>query len=142
MVKNINVIQDFRDLENTENADKTRHLFIEDNVLYSYGYHYPLCIKLKNESGYFSFFINSDGYSNTTARHTGDLIRTITRLNNFKELKEAKKKGEYNHIFLLSTEQLKNILNDIKYKLNKTISQATINDLSLLELEKEQEVLK
>lgn len=136
MVKNIDVIQEFN-LNSIDESIKANNLFIEDNVLYSYGYHYPLCIKIKDNNGYFYYLINKSGYSQTTAKHTGDLIRELTNLSNFEELKKAKKQNKgYNHILLYSTNELKQIIEKIKYTLNKTIKQADINDLSLLELEK------
>jgi phosphorylcholine metabolism protein LicD len=135
MVKNSDVVEDFIFKDKIIKA-KTRNLFFEDNTLYSYGYHYPLCIKIKDNSGNYVYFLNSNGYSNTTARHKGYVVRSITRNLSFKELIKAKQKGEYNHIFLLSTNDLKNIIDTIKYKLNKTITQSNTNDLVLLELEK------
>lgn len=52
---------------------KTKHVFMEKGVLYSYGYHFPIALKL--EGGLYLF--NSDGYSNTTARHKGLLKRAV-----------------------------------------------------------------
>ena len=137
MVKNINVVEDFTDYSDFEKKSKTKHLFIEDNVLYSYGYHYPLCIKINNSNNSnFVYFINSDGYSNTTSKHRGYLVRSITRDLNFKELIKAKNKGEYEHIYLMTTENLKKIIDTIKYDLNKSVKQSNINDIALIELEK------
>ena len=53
-------------------------MFIEEKngytVIYSYGYHFPIAI-LKSETG--KAFFNSDGYSNTTARHKGHVRRSL-----------------------------------------------------------------
>jgi len=133
MVKNINVMYDFRS-EDKEKKIKTKNLFIENNILYSYGYHYPLCFKVKNPYG-FTYFINSDNYSKTTNKHKGHLIRCITRLKNFGELLRAKKRGEYEHIILLSTDNLILMIEQIKEK-NINLSDVTINDIVLIELEK------
>ena len=43
-MKNKEVVEDFVD---SDKQSRTEHLFIEDNVLYSYGHHFPLGIKLK-----------------------------------------------------------------------------------------------
>lgn len=43
---------------------KHGNLFIDNNIIYSYGYHYPLAIKING-----SWFINDAGYSTTTAKH-------------------------------------------------------------------------
>jgi hypothetical protein len=66
---------------------KTKHFFIEGNVIYSYGYHFPVCVKLSD--GYFLF--NKDGYSNTTSRHKSLVSRQLPT----------------DRIILLRTEQLK-----------------------------------
>jgi hypothetical protein len=39
-------------------------VFIESGIVYSYGYHYPLLFKVADHT-----FINTAGYSATTARH-------------------------------------------------------------------------
>lgn len=54
------------------NEAKTKHLFSEGNVLYSYGYHFPLCIRL-----FGGFIVNSDSYSHTTATHKGLIKREL-----------------------------------------------------------------
>lgn len=49
-------------------------------VLYSYGRHFPLCVKLND-----GYLFNIDGYSKTTAQQKGDLAREFN-FNSFKEL--------------------------------------------------------
>lgn len=61
---------------NGENNIKANNLFIEKGVLYSYGYHFPLCIKNGNE-----FIINSDKYSRTTSKHKTLLLRELNLKN-------------------------------------------------------------
>jgi len=106
MVKNENVINAF--IWGLDNA-KTKNLFIEKNnnrvmVLYSYGYHYPLCIKLLDNT----FLINNSGYSMTTARHKSLLCYALNNCN-FKQLQQQNSNNS--NIMLFNTEQLKNILN-------------------------------
>ena len=111
MVKNNNVVIDFiKGISKTE----TKHLFIEKlnngiSVLYSYGYHYPLSIKLLDNT----FLINSNGYSNTTSKHKGLLCYALKNMH-FKELQ----KNKFNDIMLFNTNELKKILdNGFKTKL-------------------------
>ncbi|GAG41002.1 unnamed protein product, partial [marine sediment metagenome] len=85
---------------------KTENLFSEkgDNgqlILYSYGYHFPLCIKLGEK-----FLINSDGYSQTTTRHKSLMLRCI-RMSykyNTTELKNIIWKGFKTFIEVLENE--------------------------------------
>jgi hypothetical protein len=82
-MKNKQVVEEFL----KGNEAKTKHLFIEKNVVYSYGYHYPLCVALDN---FTTFIINSDNYSMTTAHHKR-LIKnrvSIAKFCNTKKLKE------------------------------------------------------
>lgn len=52
---------------------RTKHFFIEGRVIYSYGTHFPIALRL--EPGVYLF--NKDGYSNTTARHKGHVRRAL-----------------------------------------------------------------
>jgi len=84
---------------------KTQNLFSEFKnkvlVLYSYGYHFPLSIKLLDNT----FLINSNGYSSTTSQHKGFLSRDLG-FNSFKDLENQ----HNNNIILMTTEQLKKVL--------------------------------
>lgn len=51
---------------------KSLHIFIEGNVIYSYGKHWPLGIRYGN-----SFAYNADKYSMTTSRHLSHLRQAI-----------------------------------------------------------------
>lgn len=89
-------------------TSKTKHLFVESNtngvlILYSYGYHFPLCIKLLDDT----ILINKEGYSQSTARHKGLVSRDLG-FSNFEDLE----KNKTNDILLFTTEQLKQILRD------------------------------
>ena len=52
---------------------KNQHIFYEDNVLYDYGYHFPLAIKLNN--GY--VIVNKYKYSRTTSRHQNIILNNV-----------------------------------------------------------------
>jgi len=43
---------------------KSSRMFIEDDIIYSYGYHFPLLVKTN-----FGYVLNSDKYSITTSKH-------------------------------------------------------------------------
>ena len=100
-MKNKQVCKDFVRGE----ISKTKHLFTENKegvlILYSYGYHFPLSIKLLDNT----ILINGRGYSQTTSQHKGDLCRCLG-FENFKGLEENKT----NDILIFNTEQLKEIL--------------------------------
>lgn len=53
-----------------------RKVFFEDNVLYSYGYHYPMAAIHGDIA-----LINSRGYSKTTAKHTSHARDALIHLN-------------------------------------------------------------
>lgn len=63
-------------------------LFFEGNTLYSYGYHYPLCII---ENSY--ILINNRGYSPTTRKHIG---LTFAKTKNRKQV--ATRQAELNQV--------------------------------------------
>lgn len=110
-MKNKNVSKAFAQGEQA----KTKNLFIEGDVIYSYGYHFPLCLRLNN-----GFVINSDGYSQTTARHKGEIVRAISEFMNFAELEKAYKNNEVNGILLKDTDYIKELI----YKNVKTLEEA------------------
>lgn len=63
MVKNEDIIKNFiRGLE----KGRTQNLFISENVLYSYGYHFPISLRVKDGDG-FKFVSNLSKYSQTTS---------------------------------------------------------------------------
>jgi len=88
--KNSDVVEHFLAFGTNEKIH-SKSVFFEKDVLFSYGYHFPLCIRLKN-----GFLVNSDGYSNTTARHKG-LVKRGLRTEDFK---------------LLNTAELKTLINE------------------------------
>lgn len=70
-------IKEFVERLYTDNDNK-RHgnLFYEDNVLYSYGHHYPLCLNLNGD-----FIINSDKYSSSTSKQKSCVVQVLNELN-------------------------------------------------------------
>lgn len=99
--KNIDVVEEFVNFGLDEKI-KAKHLFFEQDVLYSYGSHFPLCIRLKD-----CWIINTDGYSMTTNTHKGHLIRSLTDCYNLKELQKRIK--EFLEIKLKDTKEIKEI---------------------------------
>lgn len=59
------VVETYREQTQYEGRDRNKALFFEGKVLYSYGYHFPLAMLLKDGH----FIINGDRYSPTTSRH-------------------------------------------------------------------------
>jgi hypothetical protein len=98
--KNIDVIQEFVNYGDNESV-RAGSLYFKKDVLFSYGVHYPLCIRLKD-----GFIINKSGYSMTTSTHTNMLIREISECNNLKEL--GKKQDE--SIQLKTTSEMLDLL--------------------------------
>ena len=129
MTTNFDVVNEF--INGNDEKIKAEHLFFEGKILYSYSYHFPMCIKLLN-----GYVVNSNSYSQTTAQHKGILIRAITNEGNFTEFNKVKK--DYPNIVLMTTNQLKKLIDDDKWN-NKKIE--TIEDLKnsmmLVELENE-----
>ena len=104
--KNTDVIEEFCEFGD-DTTIQARHLHFEGDTLFSYGHHYPLCIRLKD-----GFIINSDGYSNTTSTHKGHLIREITDCYNFKEFEKRKKDGDFPEIKLMNTKEMRELLDE------------------------------
>jgi hypothetical protein len=131
-MKNTEIITIFLSNSNYRNKNqKTKSLFFDDSILYSYGYHYPLCVKLADNK----YIINNSGYSMTTSTHTNHLIRAIAgRTANLKEVEKTKQ--NYPNIILMNTEQIKRFIDYCKYTLKKETG-FTSRDLALMELEKE-----
>ena len=90
--------------ENGNNPNKS--LFIEHDVLYSYGYHFPLCLRLEDGT----FIFNKSKYSVTTSKQQSQLKSLI-----------------FSNIHEVTTTELKEILN-IRPNVTK-ISQIVTNKL-------------
>jgi hypothetical protein len=67
-----NVAQMFAEGETTGG---TKDLFIEGNVIYSYGHHFPIAIRFSDGT----IIFNKDGYSMSTSRHK-NLVRSALNL--------------------------------------------------------------
>ena len=50
------------------------NVFYEGDILYSYGYHYPLAIRVSVNK----YLVNCSGYSNSTARHTNHFYDAVS----------------------------------------------------------------
>jgi hypothetical protein len=59
----------------TTGSNHTGSLFIRDNILYSYGNHWPLMVRQEHWSSA-QFLLNADKYSVTTSQHTSLCWRT------------------------------------------------------------------
>jgi len=104
MVKNKDIAEAYA---HGETHGEAGHIFIDGNIIYSYGKHFPIAVKL--DDGIILF--NSDGYSNTTARHKSLVLNALQGRN----------------IIFKNTEQLKDTI-------EKGIK--SLNELALIELEK------
>jgi len=96
MFSNADVCERFREGKRTGEA---HNLFIEGNVLYSFGRHYPLAIRFSD-----GWAINTEGYSQSTSRHRTHMCRALGY--EFKELLDNRP----DHIILLSTTQMRYVL--------------------------------
>jgi hypothetical protein len=63
-MNNTELIKYFLTKQPCNKKNKTKNLYIKDNILYSYGEHYPLAYK---EDNY--IYLNNSKYSVTTTRH-------------------------------------------------------------------------
>lgn len=77
-MKNSEVAQLFAEGK-SENAEGS-NMFIADKgrVLYSYGYHFPIAVRLEDfENSKIIFLVNEDKYSVSTSKHQGYFNRAI-----------------------------------------------------------------
>jgi hypothetical protein len=72
MVKNEDVIKEFVNY-GTDETIKTKNVFFEQDVLFSYGYHFPMAVRLKD-----GWIINKSKCSSTTSKHQYYLKRLIS----------------------------------------------------------------
>ena len=61
----------------THEIGKASAMFFEGPVIYSYGYHYEIARFIDAPNGQKVCFINSNGYSNSTGKHTNHVSRAI-----------------------------------------------------------------
>jgi len=65
-------------------AGEASHMYIEDDVLYSYGHHFPLLVRRD-----WGFLLNADKYSSTTSQHQGACFKHATIQVPFSALRSA-----------------------------------------------------
>jgi hypothetical protein len=107
-LKNTAVVEEFANY-GTDESISSKHLYFIKDVLFSYGSHFPLCLRLKD-----SWIINADGYSMSTSTHRGHLIREITGEYSFNldKLKKAVNNGEITNIKFMTTQEMNDIINE------------------------------
>lgn len=66
----------------TKDKGKGSNMFFEGKRIYSYGHHYQIA-ELFEVKGEIVVFVNSRGYSNTTAKHTSVVVRACSHLKQF-----------------------------------------------------------
>lgn len=106
MSRNNEVLEEFANYGTNEKV-KARNLYFEADVLFSFGKHFPLCIRLRD-----GFIINSDGYSMTTTTHKNQILYKISGLNNLKELIKSKKENKHKDIIISDAKDMKNLLDE------------------------------
>lgn len=80
-----------------EKSGHSDNIFIEGDVIYDYGYHFPMAIRMPGKKAYF----NTDGYSVTTAKHKSSLQSALIGegytiiSSNTEKMKLAIRKQEY-----------------------------------------------
>ena len=91
--KNEDVVSDF---VNSDKQSENKNVFIKNNAIYSYGYHFPMGLKLNG-----CFIINESKYSQSTTRQQNELLRQVggfkiykTNTNKLKELIDRGVKSE------------------------------------------------
>lgn len=62
-----------------QSEGKANSMFFKDNIIYSWGYHYEIARLIESPTGQKVCFINSNGYSNSTAKHTNHVSRAIPK---------------------------------------------------------------
>ncbi len=70
MVTNYEVARAF---SNGETKPHTKYMFIDDDTIYSYGYHFPMARKIKDGV----YLINSNSYSSSTSKHMGHVKTSL-----------------------------------------------------------------
>jgi hypothetical protein len=60
-----------------QESGRASSMFFEGPVIYSYGYHYEIARFIDAPNGQKFCFVNANGYSNSTAKHTSHVINAI-----------------------------------------------------------------
>lgn len=99
--------------QQTQDEGRCSNIFFErKEVVYSYGYHYPLGFITTNKKGETAAIINTEGYSVTTSKHIGE-ARGATR--------------HYKQIFLPSTAAMKGLVTAFRLSQARDITKALSN---------------
>jgi hypothetical protein len=108
-----------------QNFGKGSSMYFEGNTIYSYGKHYEIAQIIEAPNLTKVFFVNSNGYSNTTAKHTNHVWRAIP--DNFPVFKIPFKigssyySGSRTHSF--KVEYLPEIINAMLLDVQNTLTQ-------------------
>lgn len=62
----------------TQSLGRSNSMFFEHQIIYSYGYHYEIAKIVYTDKGQDIAFINSNSFSNTTAKHTNHVFRGLS----------------------------------------------------------------
>jgi len=125
-MKNDEVAKKFVDGDYDNYVDlKGSNLFIRGDAIYSYGTHFPIALRLKNNV----FLINCQNYSRTTTVHKNYILNRVSS-------------DKENKIIMIDTKKLKEAINDgiTDYKemiLNKIDEEEITTNYSRDELVKE-----
>jgi hypothetical protein len=63
----------------TQPKGRCSNMFFENQVIYSYGYHYEIAHFIETPNGQKVCFINSNGFSSSTSKHTNHVFRSIPK---------------------------------------------------------------
>jgi hypothetical protein len=61
----------------THDSGKGSNMYFLGDVIYSYGTHYQIARKVKTPNGQIVIFVNGNGYSNSTAKHTNHVWQAL-----------------------------------------------------------------
>jgi hypothetical protein len=94
----------------THEAGKGHNMYFIDNVMYSYGTHYEIAHRTHAINGVPVIFVNENGYSSTTAKHTNHVWQAIPdRVHAFK-VPFVKPSASYGHCNYFKPENLPAII--------------------------------
>lgn len=97
----------------TQAEGRGSNIFFKGKTIYSYGYHFKIAQFIENNEGERCVFVNSLGYSKSTAKHQGLVIRAIPQ-----NIKRFKVISFFDHVNFCDKEH-KNNLNDYLSKANE-----------------------
>jgi hypothetical protein len=102
---------------------RTENMFFEGPIIYSYGEHYEIAHFIINENNEKVCFVNSNGYSNTTAKQTTHVFNAIPDgIKVFKVPFKVGSNGYLNRCHFINISVLPTIINDIMLNIKNLIS--------------------